>query len=126
MLFYKKVFSRITVLYSLPLTTIMVNLKNPYKSLINPVLSPSLQNSPQCISKFPNISKLFSKASSRDGKQVHSKEKPQTCHITRCFLRSVSAFSTSRNISTKTIALSSSEESEKKNMDLDPKILTVL
>jgi len=49
---------------TLPLTTI-VNLKNPNKSMKNPTLSPSFQNSSQCVSESPDSPNLLFKASSR-------------------------------------------------------------
>ena len=49
----------------------------------------------------------------------------QTYLITRCFLKSITASFTFRNIYPKAIALSSLEESKKEEIGSDPKILTV-
>ena len=104
----------------------MFNLKNPNKSLKNLVYPPSLQNSSQCVGKSLNSSNLLYRASSRARKQVYLRERPQTCCITRYSSRSVSASFISRNISPKAIALSSSVESEEKDMSLDFKTSTAL
>ena len=53
---------------SLPLTTIMVNLKIPNKLIKSPTLPPGLQDSSQLISRSPDSLNLLSRASSRAGK----------------------------------------------------------
>ena len=108
------------------LTTTMVNLKNPNKSLKNLVLSLGLQDSSQCVGEFPDSSDLLSRASSRAGKWVHSRGRPQTCHIARCSSRSISASSASRNVSPEAVALSSLGESKEENMDSDSRTFIVL
>ncbi|KAL9714502.1 hypothetical protein Ac2012v2_002817 [Leucoagaricus gongylophorus] len=50
---------------SLPLTTIIVNSKNSNKSTKIPVLSPSLQDSSQCVDESGDLTVLLSRASSR-------------------------------------------------------------
>ena len=53
---------------SLPLTTIIVNLKILNKSLKNPTLLPGIQDSSKCIGESPDSLNLLSRASSRAGK----------------------------------------------------------
>ena len=64
------------------------------------------------------------KASSRAGKQVHSRGRPQTHCITRYFSRSISASSVLRNPSPEALSSFSSGESEKKSVGSDPKMPT--
>ena len=52
----------------LPLTTTMVNLKIPNKSIKNPILSPGLQDSSKCIGESLDSLNLLSRASSRASK----------------------------------------------------------
>ena len=52
----------------LPLTTTMVNLKIPNKSIKNPTLSPGLQDSSKGIGKSLDSLNLLSRASSRASK----------------------------------------------------------
>ena len=77
----------------LPLTTIMVNLKNLNKSLKNPTLPPGIQDSSNSMGESPDSLNLLSRASSRAGKRVHSRGRPQTHCIARRSSRSVSASS---------------------------------
>ena len=110
---------------SLPLTTIMVNSKILNKSLKNPTLPPGLQDSSKGIGDSPNSLNLLSRASFRAGKQVHSRERPQTCRIARCSSRSVSASFALRNPSPEALSSSSSGESEEESMSSDPKMSTI-
>ena len=109
---------------SLLLTTIMVNSKNLSKLIKNPTLPPGLQDSSKGIGESPDSLNLLSRASSRAGKQVHSRGRPQTRRIARCSSRSVSASSASRNPSPEALSSSSSGESEEESMGSDPKIPT--
>ena len=104
----------------------MVNLKNPNKSTKNPALLPGLQDSSKYVGDSSESPNLLSRASSRAGKQVHSRGRPQTYHIARQSSRSISASSTSRNASSEALVLSSSGESEGKDMGSDPKMPTAL
>ena len=81
----------------LPLTTTMVNSKIPNKLIKNPTLPPGLQDSSKGIGESLDSLNLLSRASSRAGKRVHSRERPQTRRIARRSSRSVSASSASRN-----------------------------
>ena len=95
----------------------MVNPKIPENSNKNSTLLPGLQDSSQHVGESPDSLNLLSRASSRAGKQVHSRGRPQTCHIARYSFRSVSASSASRNPSSEALSSSSSGESEKESMD---------
>ena len=53
---------------SLPLTTTMVNSKNPNKLIKNPTLPSGLQDSSKDIGESPDSLNLLSRASSRAGK----------------------------------------------------------
>ena len=90
----------------------MVNLKNPNKSMKNPVLPPGLQDSSQCVGESGDSHNLLFRASSRASKQVYSRRPPTHC-IARCSSRSVSASSVSSNVFSKALALSSLGESKK-------------
>ena len=59
-------------------------------------------------------------------KSIISYSYTQTYYIIRYFSRNVSTSSTFRNISPETIVLYFLEETEKKNIGLDPKMLTTL
>ena len=111
-------------LSSLPLTTTMVNLKNPNKLIKSPILPPGIQDSSQCVGKSPDSLNLLSRTSSRAGKQVHSRRRPQTRCIARRSSRSVSASSASRNPSPETLSSSSSGESEEESVGSDLKTPT--
>ena len=109
---------------SLPLTTTMVNSKNPNKLIKSPTLPPGIQDSSNGMGESPDSLNLLSRASSRFGKQVHSRGRPQTRHITRHSFRSVSASSASRNPSPEALSPSSSGESEEESVGSDPKMPT--
>ena len=102
----------------------MVNPKIPKNSNKNPTLPPSLQDSSQHVGKSPDSLNLLSRTSSRAGKRVHSRGRPQTCHIARRSSRSVSASSASRNPSPEALSSSSLGESEEKSVGSDPKTPT--
>ena len=106
---------------SLPLTTTMVNSKNPNKLIKNPTLPPGIQDSSQCVGESPDSLNLLSRTSSRAGKRVHSRERPQTRRIARRSSRGVSASSASRNPSPEALSSSSSGESEEESVGSDPK-----
>ena len=110
---------------TLSLTITMINLKIPKTSNKNPTLPPDLQDSLQHAGKSLESLNLISRTSSRAGKQVHSRERPQTHHITRCSSRSVSTFSASRNPFAEALSSFSSGESEEESVGSDPKIPTV-
>jgi len=99
----------------------MVNSKIPKNSNKNPTLPPSLQDSLQYVGEFPDSLNLLSRTSSRAGKRVHSRERPQTRRIARHSSRGVSAFSASRNPSTEALSSSSSGESKEESMGSDPR-----
>ena len=109
---------------SLPLTTTIVNSKNPNKLIKNPTLPPGLQDSLKCIGESSDSLNLLSRASSRASKWVHSRGRLQTHHIARRSSRSVSASFASRNPSPKALFSSSSGESEEESVDSDPKTPT--
>ena len=109
---------------SLSLTTTMVNPKIPKNSNKNPTLPPGLQDSSQHVGESPDSLNLISRTSSRAGKRVHSRERPQTCRIARRSSRSVSASSASRNPSPEALSSSSSGESEEESVGSDPKTPT--
>ena len=109
---------------SLSLTTTMVNLKNPNKLIKNPTLPSGIQDSSQCVDESPDSLNLLSRTSSRAGKRVHSRRRPQTRHIARRSSRSVSASSASRNPSPEALSSSSSGESEEESVGSDPKMPT--
>ena len=109
----------------LPLTTTMVNSKNPNKLIKNPTLPPGIQDSSQCVGEFPDSLNLLSRTSSRAGKRVHSRGRPQTHRIARRSSRSVSASSASRNPSPEALSSSSSGESEEESVGSDSKTPTV-
>ena len=109
---------------SLPLTTTMVNSKNPNKSIKSPILSPGIQDSSQHVGESPDSLNLLSRTSSRAGKRVHSRGRPQTYCIAKCSSRSVSASSASRNPSLEALSSSSSGESEEESVGSDPKMPT--
>ena len=90
----------------------MVNLKNPNKSMKNPVLAPGLQDNSQCVGESGDSPNLLFRASSRASKQVYSRRRPPTHCIARYSSRSVSVSSISSNVSSKALALSSSGESK--------------
>jgi len=90
----------------------MVNLKNPNKSMKNPVLPPGLQDSSQYVGESPDSPNLLFRASSRASKQVYSRRRPLTHCIARCSSMSVSASSVSSNVFSKALALSSLGESK--------------
>jgi len=117
-------FERRQQLTSLPLTTTMVNPKISKNSIKTPTLPPGLQDSSQHVGESPNSLNLLSRTSSRAGKQVHSRGRPQTRHIARRFSRSVSASSASRNPSPEALSSSSSGESEEESVGSDPKTST--
>ena len=102
----------------------MVNSKTPKNSNKNPTLPPGLQDSPQHVGESPNSLNLLSRTSYRTGKQVYSRERPQTCHIARHSFRSVSASSVSRNPSPEALSSSSSGESEEESVGSDPRMPT--
>jgi len=102
----------------------MVNLKNPSKLIKNPTLPPSIQDSSQCVGESPDSLNLLSRASSRAGKRVHSRGRPQTRCIARCSSRSVSSSSASRNPSPEALSSSSSGESEEDSVGYDSKMPT--
>ena len=109
----------------LPLTTTMVSSKNPNKSSKNPALPPGLQDSFQHVGEPSDSSNLLSRASSRAGKWVYLRGRPQTHCIARHSSRSVSASSASRNVFPDAVTLSSPGKNEEKDMNLDPKTPTV-
>ena len=109
---------------SLPLTTTMVNSKNPNKLIKSPILPPDIQDSSQCVGESPDSLNLLSRTSSRAGKQVHLRRRLQTHCIARCSSRSVSASSASRNTSPEALSSSSSGESEEESVGSDPKTPT--
>ena len=111
---------------SLPLTTTMVNLKIPKNSNKNPTLPSGLQDISQHVGESPDSLNLISRTSSRAGKRVHSKERPQTRHIARHSSRGVSASSASGNPSPEALSSSSSGESEEESVGSDPKTPTAL
>ena len=102
----------------------MVNSKILNKSIKNPTLPPGIQDSSKCVGESPDSLNLLSRTSSRAGKRVHSRGRPQTCRIARRFSRSVSASSASRNPSPEALSLSSSGESEEESVGSDPKTPT--
>ena len=109
---------------SLPLTTTMVNSKNPNKLIKNPTLPPGIQDSSKGIGESPDSLNLLSRTSSRAGKRVHSRGRPQTRRIARRSSKSVSASSASRNPSPEALSSSSSGESEEESVGSDPKTPT--
>ena len=102
----------------------MVNPKIPKYSNKNPTLLPGLQDSSQHVGESPDSLNLFSRTSSRAGKRVHSRGRPQTHRIARRSSRSVSASSASRNPSPEALSSSSSGESEEESMGSDPRTPT--
>ena len=102
----------------------MVNSKNPNKLIKNPTLLSGIQDSSQYVGESPDSLNLLSRTSSRAGKQVHSRERPQTRRIARRSSRSVSASFASRNPSPEALSSSSSEESEEESVGSDPKMPT--
>ena len=109
---------------SLPLTTTMINSKNPNKLIKNPTLPPGLQDSSNGIGESSDSLNSLSRASSRAGKWVHSRGRPQTHHIARRSSRSVSTSSASRNSSPEALSSPSSGESEEESVGSDPKTPT--
>ena len=109
---------------SFPLTTTMVNSKILNKSLKNPTLPPGIQDSSQCVGESPDSLNLLFRTSSRAGKRVHSRGRPQTHCIARRSSRSVSASSASRNPSLEALSSSSSGESEEESVGSDSKTPT--
>ena len=109
---------------SLPLTTTMVNSKNPNKLIKNPTLPPGSQDSSKDIGESPDSLNVLSRTSSRAGKRVHLRGRPQTRRIARCSFRSVSASSASRNPSPEALSSSSSGESGEESMGSDPRTPT--
>jgi len=103
----------------------MVNPKIPKNSNKNPTLPPGLQNSSQHVGESLDSLNLISRTSSRAGKQVHSRGRPQTRRIARCSFRSVSASSALRNLSPEALSSFSSGESEKESMGSDSRMPTV-
>ena len=103
----------------------MVNSKNPNKLIKNPTLPPGIQDSSQCVGESPDSLNLLSRTSSRAGKRVHSRRRPQTRRIARRSSRSVSASSASRNPSPEALSSSSSGESEEESVGSDPKMPTI-
>ena len=108
----------------LSLTTTMVNPKILKNSNKNPTLPPGLQDSSKHVGESPDSLNLISGTSSRAGKRVHSKGRPQTRHIARHSSRSVSASSASRNPSPEALSSFSSGESEEESVGSDPKTPT--
>ena len=102
----------------------MVNPKIPKNSNKNPTLPPGLQDSSQHAGESPDSLNLLSRTSSRAGKRVHSRGRPQTHRIARRSSRSVSASSVSRNPSPEALSSSSSGESEEESVGSDPKTPT--
>ena len=102
----------------------MVNPKIPKNSNKNPTLPPGLQDSSQHVGESPDSLNLISRTSSRAGKQVHSRGRPQTHCIARRSSRGVSASSASRNPSLEALSSSSSGESEEESMGSDPRMPT--
>jgi len=102
----------------------MVNPKIPKNSNKNPTLPPGLQDSSQYVGESLDSLNPISRASSRAGKQVYFRRRPQTRHIARRSSRSVSASSASKNPSPEALSLSSSGESEEESVGSDPKTPT--
>ena len=102
----------------------MVNSKILNKSSKNSTLPPSLQNSSKCVGESPDSLNLLSRTSSRAGKRVHSRRRPQTHHIARRSPRSVFASFASRNPSLEALPSSSSGESEEESMSSDSRTPT--
>ena len=102
----------------------MVNPKILKNSNKNSTLPPGLQDNSQYVGESLNSLNLISRTSSRAGKRVHSRGRPQTHCIARCSSRSVSASSASRNSSPKALSSSSSGESKEKSMGFNPKMPT--
>jgi len=103
----------------------MVNLKTLKNSNKNPTLPPGPQDSSQHVGESPDSLNLISRTSSRAGKQVHSRGRPQTRCIARCSSKSISASSASRNPSPEALSSPSSGESEEESVGSDSKTLTV-
>ena len=103
----------------------MVNPKIPKNSNKNSTLPPGLQDSSKHVGESLDSLNLLSRTSSKAGKRVYSRGRPQTHRIARCSSRSVSASSASRNSSPEALSSSSSGESEEKSVGSDPKTPTV-
>ena len=110
--------------HTLSLTTIIVNLKIQKNSNKNPILFLGLQNSLQYAGKFSDSLNLLSRTSSRACKWVHSRKRPQTHYIVRHSSGSIFVSSALRNPFPKALSLFSSEESGKKSVGSNPKMLT--
>ena len=102
----------------------MINSKNLNKLIVNPTLSPGLQDSSNGMGESPDSLNILSRASSRAGKQVHTRGRSQAHCIARHFSRSVSASSASRNPSLEALSSSSLGESEEESVGSNPKTLT--
>ena len=100
-------------------------MKNPNKSLINPIHFPGPQNSFQYVSESPDPFKLLSRVISRARKWVYSNKRSQTYDIVRYSLRSVFASYASKNVSPKGVDLLLSGENGKEYMNSDPNIPTI-
>ena len=87
-------------------------------------LPPGIQDSSQHIGESPDSLNLLSRTSSRAGKRVHSRGRPQTHRIARRSSRSVSASSASRNPSPEALSSSSLGKSEKESVGSNPKTPT--
>ena len=102
----------------------MVNpkiLKNSNKS---PTLYPGLQDSSQHVGESSDSLNLISRTSSRAGKRVHFRGRPQTHCIARRSSRSIFASSASRNPFPEALSSSSSGESKEESMGSDPRMPT--
>lgn len=99
-------------------------MKNPKKSIKNPTLHFSLQNNLQYVGESLNSLNLIFRTSSRAGKQVYSRRRPQTYHIARHSSGSVSTSSVSRNSSHKALSSYFLGESKGESIDFDLKIPT--
>ena len=104
----------------------MVNPKIPKNSNKNPTLSPGLQDSSQYVGESLDILNPISRTSSRAGKQVYFRGRPQTCYIAKCSFRSISASSASRNSFPEALSSFSSGKSEEESVSSDPKTHTAL
>ena len=111
---------------SLFLTTTMVNPKIPKNSNKNPTLSPGLQDSSQYVGESLDSLNPISRTSSRAGKQVYFRGRPQTRYIAKRSFRSVSASSASRNSFPEALSSFSSGKSEEESVSSDPKTHTAL
>lgn len=121
----QKVQKRFFLVITLFLTTIIVNSKNLKKSIQNPILPPSIQDSSQHTGRSLNSLNLLSRANFKAEKQVYSRKRSQTYYIVRYSSKSVFISSVSRNPSPEVLSFSFSNKSKKESVGSNSKILTV-